>query len=84
MSRTENACALMVPAPADGRTYTRGEIAGFMGVAEATVRCWMYAGRKVAGERVRLERLRAPCGRIAPAALVKFLETVNGVEVSIE
>ena len=83
MSRDDNAGALVIPAPADGRTYTREELAGFMGVTEPTVRHWMYVGRKVAGERVRLERLRAPRGRVTPVALVKFLEAVNGVEVCI-
>lgn len=72
-----------IPPPAEGATYSAADVARITGVSEATVRGWVCRGLKVSGGEVKLQTLRAPRGRITPAALCVFLETVNGVKVLV-
>ena len=69
-----------LPAPASGGTYTQTELAALLNVKVCTVRDWVARGQR----GIKLQTLRAPRGRVTPAAVCVFLEAVNGIEVGIE
>lgn len=76
---------LRIPAPPDGGPfYTRAQAAAALKIKPITLYGWISPGLLVKGQRMKLETLRAPRGRISPAALCAFLGAVNGVEVRLE
>lgn len=72
-----------VPPPSAGAAYSATELASLANVELGTVRAWISKGVSVNGQRVKLKTLRAPRGRIVPAALADFLHRVNDIEVRI-
>ena len=74
---------LFIPPPADGVTYTAGEVAEMFGYKVSGVKDLIARGRLVDGERLYLRPLRIPRGRISPGELCSFLGAVNGIRVEV-